>query len=570
MNEKLDLVKLIKDKINIIDVIGKDQKIIKAGHNYKALCPFHEEKTPSFIINYQKQSYVCYGCGKNGDIFSYAMEKYKISFKEALEKFANEANIEVNNYTKNTSYKNNSRFYYNVMKTIANFYNKNLIDYLKNNSLSLLEKKKITYENIEKFNLGLASNSKKLEEILVKQSINLDYLIENNIFKINKFGNKYDLFTNRIMFPIKDSYENVIAFGGRSLSDDEQPKYLNSWENNYFKKRKVLYNLPSLNNIKNRTENVYMVEGYTDVIALEGNGYIAVAPLGTSLTLEQFKLIWKYVNEPTLLMDGDVAGRNASLRALELVMPELQAENTVNFIFLEEGKDPDDILNDVNGQITFSRFLSNKLNFLEALISFNGEEDLNSPERILNFRNNILQKIKSIKNFDTRELYKSFIIERINKIAKNQISTFGNTSNTIKKDNYFTNLNKNKNINTFILRRERSILSAMINNYKLLEQNDEVLAKVSISNSELLELRDTIIEILSTEKIINSKDLKKSLNNKGYQNILKKHFQTKDGINFNLVEEYAMENTDINNATKTLLDIISIQEKWYFNKNKTL
>ncbi len=418
--------------------------------------------------------------------------------------------------------------------------------------------------------MGLASNSKKLEEILVKQSINLDYLIENNIFKINKFGNKYDLFTNRIMFPIKDSYENVIAFGGRSLSDDEQPKYLNSWENNYFKKRKVLYNLPSLNNIKNRTENVYMVEGYTDVIALEGNGYIAVAPLGTSLTLEQFKLIWKYVNEPTLLMDGDVAGRNASLRALELVMPELQAENTVNFIFLEEGKDPDDILNDVNGQITFSRFLSNKLNFLEALISFNGEEDLNSPERILNFRNNILQKIKSIKNFDTRELYKSFIIERINKIAKNQISTFGNTSNTIKKDNYFTNLNKNKNINTFILRRERSILSAMINNYKLLEQNDEVLAKVSISNSELLELRDTIIEILSTEKIINSKDLKKSLNNKGYQNILKKHFQTKDGINFNLVEEYAMENTDINNATKTLLDIISIQEKWYFNKNKTL
>ena len=218
------------------------------------------------------------------------------------------------------------------------------------------------------------------------------------------------------MFPIKDRYENIIAFGGRSLGD-EKPKYINSWENNFFKKRQVLYNLPCLNNIKNRTENVYIVEGYTDVIAMESKGFKAVAPLGTSLTIEHFKLVWRFVNEPTLFMDGDNAGINASIRALDLVMPELRGENSLNFIFLKEDKDPDDIINGSERTYSLSSLLSNKQSLIESLfLLYGNEEVLNSPERIVSFKNKILTKIKNINDPDIRNLYRSFTVNRINEI----------------------------------------------------------------------------------------------------------------------------------------------------------
>ncbi len=571
MKEKIDYVQLIKNRIDIVDIISKDLRLEKAGLNYKALCPFHEEKTPSFTINPQKQNYVCYGCGKSGDLFSYVMEKYKISFKEAMEKIAKDANIEINQnlVSQTLSSIKNSKYYYQVMNEITNYYNLNLKKYLANNTVSFLEKKNITIEKIEKYSLGLSDNADNLQNYLSKKSINLDYLLENNIFKINNYKKKYDLFTNRIMFPIRDRYENTVAFGGRSIND-EKPKYINSWENDIFKKRLVLYNLPSLNSIRSREENVYIVEGYTDVIAMESKGLKAVAPLGTSLTIDHFKLVWKFVNEPSLLMDGDDAGKKASSRALDIVMPALKGENSLSFIFLEDGKDPDDLINNSNDKSLFSH-INNKQSFIEALFMFYGNEaNLNSPERIINFKNKIFKKIECINDLDTRKLYRSFIFNRINKISKNQINLFGGASNNSKKDSYFSNLIKNKKTDNFIIRRERSILLAMVNNLKLLKRNDEVLAKVHLSNTELEKLRNIIIDIISTENILQAIDLKKSLLDKGFERLLKKHFHTDDCIKFDLVEEYAKENSDIDHATKTLLDIINIQEKWYKNKNKTL
>ena len=573
MKEKIDLAKLVKDRLNIIDIIGREQKLIKVGSNYKSLCPFHNEKTPSFTINMQKQNYVCYGCGKSGDIFSYIMEKYKFSFREALEKLAAEANINIkdHNFSDNgNKSRQESAYYHTVMKHIASYYNENLKKYLIDNSMPFLEKKNISLEKVEKYQLGLSNNSNELEAFLNSKSISTEYLIEKNIFKVNSFKKKYDLFTNRIMFPILDRFENVIAFGGRSFSQ-EQPKYINSWENSFFKKREILYNLPSLNTVKSREEEIYIVEGYTDVIAMESLGFKAIAPLGTSLTIEQFKLMWRYVNEPTLLMDGDLAGIKASSRALDLVIPELEPQKTLNFIFLKEGKDPDDLINDYNGSLTISKILKNKFSLLQSLFVFFGDEEgLSSPEKIINFKNKIYKKIDNIKNSNMRELYKSFIRRRVEEISKKQIYKFGNVTKTIKKDNYFTNLIKNKKSDSFIIRRERSILAAMINNLKLLKQNDEALAKVYLSNNELEQLRDTIIDIISTKNIDKSEDLKRALIDKGYESILKQHFQTKDCISYDLVEEYAKEGSDINYATKALLNILSIQEKWYLNKNKTL
>ena len=136
----------------------------------------------------------------------------------------------------------------------------------------------------------------------------------------------------------------------------DQPKYINSWENSFFKKREVLYNFPALNSVKNREEEVFIVEGYTDVIAMESLGLKAVAPLGTSLTLEQFKILWRYVNEPTLLMDGDLAGIKASSRALDIVISEIEPEKTHKLYFLKEGKDPDDLINEKDNSESILKF----------------------------------------------------------------------------------------------------------------------------------------------------------------------------------------------------------------------
>ena len=385
------------------------------------------------------------------------MEKYKITFREALEKIAKDFNISLdNNYiSQNINSKKNSQYYYKVMNEIASYYSSILKQHLVNNNINFLDKKKITLEKIEKYNLGLSTNSQRLETFLSKKSISSDYLIENNIFKINNFKKKYDLFTNRIIFPIKDRFENIIAFGGRTLTD-EKPKYINSWENNIFQKRKILYNLPSLNKIKNRSDDIYIVEGYTDVIAMESKGLKAVAPLGTSLTIDQLRIIWKLVNEPILLMDGDNAGINASTRALDLVMTELQGENSLNFIFLENGKDPDDIINSDNKENSIISVIRNKYSFIEALFYLYGsEENLTSPERIINFKNKIFNRINSINDTDVRNLYRSFVLNRINKISKNQINKFGNASNNNKKDFFFTKLVKNKKVESFIVRREK-------------------------------------------------------------------------------------------------------------------
>ena len=193
MKEKIDLAKLVKDRLNIIDIIGREQKLIKVGSNYKSLCPFHNEKTPSFIINMQKQNYVCYGCGKSGDIFSYIMEKYKFSFREALEKLAAEANINIkdHNFSDNANKsRQESAHYHTVMNYVASYYNENLKKYLTDNSIPFLEKKNISLEKVEKYQLGLSNNSNDLEAFLNSKSISTEYLIEKNIFKVNSFKKK--------------------------------------------------------------------------------------------------------------------------------------------------------------------------------------------------------------------------------------------------------------------------------------------------------------------------------------------------------------------------------------------
>ena len=573
MSENIDYAKIIKSKINIIDLIGKDVKIIRSGSSLKALCPFHREKTPSFTINEIKESYRCFGCGKAGDIFSYVMEKYKINFREAIKLLANEAGIDI---TKNL---NQNKFiikssesqknYSNIMNNIATYYHQNLKNYLKNNTLSILLEKNITNEIIIKYYLGLSSSIDKLIEYLVKNNINIELLVELGVFKVNKNGKKYDMFTNRLMFPIRDRLDRVIGFGGRSL-DNSNPKYINSSENKFFKKRNILYNMNYLKSMKTREHNLYIVEGYTDVIAMEKNGYSAVAPLGTAISAEQISLTWKYVNEPNILFDGDTAGNNATYRALDIALSDIEPEKTLNFIFLEDKEDPDNLLKTSEGQYRLQKFIENKLSFIETIIKSQITNKLDTPERVLVYKKKLLNKINNINNTEIKNLYKLIVEQKIRETFRQSIKATNYSMLNSNKDSQFIKKFKDRKEEQFVLRRERSILGAMINNFNLLRDNDEVLAELYISNNELSVLRDAIIDILSQEKVQKSEELKSNLINKGLTNIIKNHFATKDCIKFQLKENYAKESTNIIDAKKALMDIILLQEKWYKKKNKSL
>ena len=573
MFENTDYAKIIKSKINILDYISKDVKVIKSGNSVKALCPFHKEKTPSFTINEIKDSYRCFGCGKSGDIFSYVMEKYKINFRESIKILASEAGINLSSKLNNSKLIKESRedqkSYFEIMNIIATYYHENLKKHLKNNSLSILKEKNITNEIIMKYYLGLSSRIDELISFLIKSNVNIQLLVKLEIFKVHKNGNKYDMFTNRLMFPIKDRLDRVIGFGGRSL-DNSNPKYINSSENKFFKKRNILYNMNNLKKMKTRDHKLYIVEGYTDVIAMEKNGYNSVAPLGTAISSEQINLTWKYVNEPNIIFDGDKAGLNATYRALDVALCDIEPEKTLNFIFLENEEDPDNLLKTNEGKSRIQNFIEGKFSFIETIMRSQITNSLDTPERVLVYKKKLLIKINYINNTEIKNLYKLIIEEKIREALRKSIKAANHSILNFNKDSQFIKKFKDRNEEQFVLRRERSILGAMINNFNLLRNNDEVLAELYISNNELSMLRDAIIDSISQEKIQKAKELKDSLINKGLTNIIKNHFATKDCIKFHIKENYAKESTNIIDAKKALLDIILLQEKWYEKKNKSL
>jgi DNA primase len=321
-----DIVELIKEKV----------ALSKNGTNYKGLCPFHNEKTPSFNVSSNKQFYHCFGCGASGDAIKFLTEHDHLTFIEALSKLAQAANIEMPDSTK----KNDTT--YNLFisnKKAADFYNKTLKS--NGDANAYLSKRDINQTMIETFQIGLANDSwDDLTKIFTK-----DKIIENALEAglLIKSNNKiYDRFRNRIMFPIRNSTGNIIGFGGRIFNQQDGAKYLNSPETKLFHKSYELYGLYESKKNINQEDKVLIVEGYTDVIGLHNSGIKnCVATLGTAFTKFHFKKILRYTNNITFCFDGDVAGKSAAWKAINNCLPELKDDVQLSLIFLPEGADPD-------------------------------------------------------------------------------------------------------------------------------------------------------------------------------------------------------------------------------------
>ena len=351
----------IKSRCNIVDVIGRVVPLKRAGSNFKGRCPFHNEKTPSFVVSETKQIFTCFGCGATGDVIAFVEKYYQLDFMQAVEKLANEYGIEMDRSFKKDQHKDEA---YNINREAAKFFFRAFREKA-NPGYTYMINRGISHETLNKFGIGYADEKwDSLYNHLTGLGFKKEKLLELGLISESK-GKYYDKFRNRVIFPIINTSGKVIGFGGRIIGDGN-PKYLNSQESSVFLKKNNLYGLNITRQEIGKENQAILVEGYMDVISLYQNGIRNVsASLGTALTENQAKLLKRYTNNIVLSYDADQAGINAALRGLDI----LHKENCkVRVLHVTDGKDPDEFVKK-NGKLAFKKLIDDALPFADYKIS---------------------------------------------------------------------------------------------------------------------------------------------------------------------------------------------------------
>src|SRR3954462_8664420 len=337
----------LRARLPVSEVVGRRVKLKKAGREFKGLSPFQQEKSPSFTVNDQKGFYHDFSSGKHGDIISFLMETEGVGFTEAVERLASTAGMALPPVTPDAArHEQHRKTLYDVMELAAKFFADTLASRFGAKARGYLADRAIQPSTQLQFRIGYAPPERfALKEFLGAQGIPTEDMVEAGLLVGgDDIPVPYDKFRDRVMFPITDVRNRVIAFGGRALEKEVAAKYMNSPETPLFHKGDNLYNLSSARQATHNGAPLIVVEGYVDVIAMVTSGFGgAVAPLGTALTENQLALLWKRADEPILCFDGDRAGQKAAYRAADLALPDLKPGKSLRFALLPEGQDPDDL-----------------------------------------------------------------------------------------------------------------------------------------------------------------------------------------------------------------------------------
>jgi DNA primase len=360
-------------RADIVEVIGSRVQLKKAGREWKACCPFHNEKTPSFWVSPDKQFYHCFGCGKHGTVLGFLMDHDHLAFPEAVEDLAARLGLEVpREGGGDAAAPRAEEPLYELMGRVARYY----VECLgrEPRAREYLAKRGLSAETLERFQIGYAVNSwndllKRFgdDDLQRRRLADTGLIIERERSQTQFSERHYDRFRDRIMFPIRDTRGRVIAFGGRVI-DAGEPKYLNSPETVLFHKGRELYGLYETRRARSNLKRLVIVEGYMDAVRLHQDGIdYAVATLGTATTAEHFKRIFRLVSEVVFAFDGDRAGRAAAWRALQQALPEAREGRQIRFLFLPDGHDPDTLIA-AEGREAFEERLAGALPLSEYLV----------------------------------------------------------------------------------------------------------------------------------------------------------------------------------------------------------
>ena len=337
----------IRARVSLVSVIARGVRLTRKGREHSGLCPFHNEKSPSFTVNEDKGFYHCFGCGAHGDVISFEMQVHHLSFVEAVERLAGEAGLEVPKQTvEERERAQRAASLYDVMEAACVFFERELRRAVGQTALGYLRGRGVDDQAIGCFRLGYSPDSRSaLLQVLKAAGIPEPLAVEAGLLISPEGGGEpFDRFRGRVMFPITDRRGRVIAFGGRILGDG-QPKYLNSPDTPLFHKGRVLYGLAQAREPAASAGTVIVCEGYMDVIALNRAGFAnAVAPLGTALTEDQIGLLWRMAAEPIICLDGDAAGQRAAAKAAERALPLLEPGRSLRFAAIPPPEDPDSLI----------------------------------------------------------------------------------------------------------------------------------------------------------------------------------------------------------------------------------
>ncbi len=405
-----EIIEEVRIKNDIVDVISNYVRLQKKGNSYFGLCPFHNEKSPSFSVSRQKQMYYCFGCGAGGNVFTFLMEYENFTFQEAVKMLADRAGVALPEaeYSKEARERTDMKAtLLHINKLAAKYYYAQLRQPQGATGLKYLKDRQLSDDMLRAFGLGYSNKySDDLYRYLKGKGYKDDILAKAGLISYDERQGVYDKFWNRVMFPIMDVNNRVVGFGGRVMGD-AKPKYLNSPETPIFDKGRNLYGL----NRARRSKKTYFLlcEGYMDVIALHQAGFDnAVASLGTALTPGHASLIKRYVNEVYLTYDSDDAGTRAALRALPILK---DVGITAKIIRMEPFKDPDEYINNLGAEAFEERILKARNGFLYSLEVLRRNYDMNSPEGKTDFMKEVAKRLAEF----TEEIERNNYIEAVAK-----------------------------------------------------------------------------------------------------------------------------------------------------------
>ena len=416
-----DFIDDLVQRIDIIEVISNQIEIKKAGREYKGLCPFHTEKTPSFTVSQEKGFYHCFGCGAHGTALGFLMDYGNQTFIEAIEELSKIAGVEIPKTKQDRAKNKKNKSLQELTAEIMGQFIQNLSQSEK--AIAYLKNRNIDGKTAKKFSIGFANDS--WDDILKKfgtSDTRVKKLLDCGLIIKKDDSGYYDRFRNRIMFPIRDNKGNVLGFGGRII-DDGEPKYLNSPETQLFKKGQLLYGMFESKEALRSSSEAIIVEGYTDVIALSMNGFgNALATLGTATTDTHIKNVFRFANKITFCFDGDRAGKDAAWKTCEICLPNLTAKKEVGFLILPDNQDPDQIIASSGPQL-LKKLLDDALPLSDFLIQTIKKE---FAVNTINGRAMAAEKSMSLVNKIPGGIYKDLMIEKIASELKMKVSQLKN------------------------------------------------------------------------------------------------------------------------------------------------
>lgn len=420
----------LRDRLTLSEVIGRKVKLTRAGREYKACCPFHGEKSPSFYVNDDKQFYHCFGCAAHGDAVGFVMQHDNLSFIEAVEALAAQAGMEVPKQSaQEIEASKREKSLYALMDDAAKFFEKSLRDPKTPDALKYLRERGLPDDIITAFRLGYSpADGQALRTHLKSLEYTEEQMVEAGVIRKSDKGKEpYSFFRDRVMFPVADRRGRIVAFGGRVLPEhmrpipeggNKPPKYINSSETTLFHKGRMVYGESHARQAAADGQKIVVVEGYLDVIACFQAGWRgAVAPLGTALTDEQILSLWKMIpgdeKFPVLCFDGDGAGQRAAVRAAENLLPHLKPNHSAKFAFLPPGQDPDSLVRG-EGAKALGAVLDAAIPLVDFLWSHHtAGKTLNTPELRAGLEKTLEESTMRIADRSVQQYYRQAFRERI-------------------------------------------------------------------------------------------------------------------------------------------------------------